>query len=142
MRNAFDIISEKNGEQVLERMYHRSVRANFSGAFTVMLNTAADGMIIGHFLGMRAAAAFGLIVPLYSLINLIPVLLRTATQLNLGADLGRGELEKARCRIFSMLAAGLAASIPFFLLLTLFRDSAVFLLSAFADHAEETTAMA
>ena len=142
MRNAFDIISEKNGEQVLERMYHRSVRANFSGAFTVMLNTAADGMIISHFLGMRAAAAFGLIVPLYSLINLIPVLLRTATQLNLGTDLGRGDLEKARSRIFSMLAVGSAASIPFLLLLSLFRNSAVFLLSAFADHAEETIAMA
>ena len=142
MRNAFDIISEINGEQVLRRMYHRSVRANFSGAFTIMLNTAADGMIISHFLGMRAAAAFGLIVPLYSLINLIPVLLRTATQLNLGEDLGRGDLEKARSRIFSMLIAGLAASIPFLLLFTLFRGSTVFFLSAFAGHAEETAALA
>ncbi len=59
--------SELNGNHVLSKMFHRSVRYSFFGFFTVILNTAVDGVIIGHFLGAAAMSAFGLIVPLYSL---------------------------------------------------------------------------
>ena len=123
-------------------MFHRSVRYGFAGFFTVMLNTTVDGMIIGRFLGLKAMAAFGLIIPLYSLINLIPVLLRSASQLNIGADLGRGELETARRRIFQMLMTGLVAAVPFILLFTVFRGSVVSVLCSFSSHAEDTTRMA
>ena len=101
---------DQNGENVLKRMFRRSVLYSFSGFFTVMLNTAVDGMMIGHFLGLKAMAAFGIIVPLYSLMNLAPVLLRSASQLNIGEDLGRGKLETARRRIFQLLMTGLLAS--------------------------------
>ena len=130
------------GEKTLQKMFHRSVRYSFSGFFTVMLNTAVDGMIIGHFLGIKAMAAFGLIVPLYSLMNLIPVLLRSSTQLNVGADLGRGQPEEARRRIFQLLMTGLAAAVPFMLLFTVFRGSVVYLLCSFSSHAEDTVLMA
>ena len=53
--------SELNGNHVLSKMFHRSVRYSFFGFFTVMLNTAVDGVIIGHFLGAAAMSAFGLI---------------------------------------------------------------------------------
>ena len=35
--------SELNGNHVLSKMFHRSVRYSFFGFFTVMLNTAVDG---------------------------------------------------------------------------------------------------
>ena len=63
--------SELNGNHVLSKMFHRSVRYSFFGFFTVMLNTAVDGVIIGHFLGTAAMSAFGQIVPLYSFINVL-----------------------------------------------------------------------
>ena len=138
----YDMDPGLSGENVLQKMFHRSVLYSFSGFFTVMLNTAVDGMIIGHFMGMKAMAAFGLIVPLYSLINLIPVLLRTASQLNIGMDLGRGKLETARRRVFRMLMTGLAASVPFLLLFTVFRGTAVSVLCAFTAHADDTISMA
>lgn len=81
--------SELNGNHVLSKMFHRSVRYSFFGFFTVMLNTAVDGVIIGHFLGAAAMSAFGLIVPLYSFINIVVVLLRTVAQLNISKRLYR-----------------------------------------------------
>ena len=133
---------DRTGEQVLYKMYRRCVLYSFSGAFTVMLNSAVDGLIISRFLGKQAMVTFGLIVPVYSLINLIPVLLKTASQLNLGTDLGRGDPESARRHIFQMLLYGAAFSVPFFLLFTVFRESTVSLLTSFAAHTEITAALA
>lgn len=133
---------DRTGEQVLRKMYQRCVLYSFSGAFTVMLNSAVDGLIISRFLGKQAMVTFGLIVPVYSLINLIPVLLRTASQLNLGTDLGRGDPESARRYVFQMLISGAAASLPFLLLFTVFRASTVSLLTSFAAHTEATAGLA
>ena len=96
----------QDGDAVLRRMYHRSVRLNLIGTLTVMINTVVDGMIIGHFLGGQAMAAFGLIIPLYSLLSLIPVLLRTATQMQIGMLVGRGDMDGARKTLFVLLSGG------------------------------------
>ena len=96
----------QDGDAVLRRMYHRSVRLNLIGTLTVMINTVVDGMIIGHFLGGHAMAAFGLIIPLYSLLSLIPVLLRTATQMQIGMLVGRGDMDGARKTLFVLLSGG------------------------------------
>ncbi len=134
--------SELNGNHVLSKMFHRSVRYSFFGFFTVMLNTAVDGVIIGHFLGAAAMSAFGLIVPLYSFINIVVVLLRTVAQLNIGEDLGHGKLETARRRVFQLLFTGLAAALVFILLFTVFRSFSVALLCPFSAHSENTIKMA
>ncbi len=134
--------SELNGNNVLSKMFRRSVIYSFFGFFTVMLNTTVDGLIIGHFLGLKAMSAFGLIVPLYSLINLVPVLLRSASQMNIGEDLGRGKPETAQRRIFILLLTGFTAAIIFLLLFTVLRGPTVLLLSSFSSHSDDTIKMA
>ena len=134
--------SELNGNHVLSKMFHRSVRYSFFGFFTVTLNTAVDGLIIGHFLGVAAMAAFGLIVPLYSFINIVPVLQRSVAQLNIGEDLGHGKLETAQRRVFQLLFTGLVAAIVFILLFTVFRSLSVALLCSFSSHSDDTIKMA
>ena len=131
-----------SGEKNLKRMFLRSLRLNYTGALTTMINTAADGMIIAHFLGAQAAAAFGLIFPVYSLISLVPALLRTSAQAELGRCLGRGDTETAGKSLSALLAAGLFAALPLMLLLPVFRGAAVRILSAGADYDSSTISLA
>lgn len=137
-----EINSQNNGEVILRRMFHRCVLQNYLGAMTLMINTAADGMIISHFLGGQAAAAFGLVFPIYSLLNFFPVLLRTSAQVNLGKYIGRGDLNSADRCIFYLLSSGLIAAVPLVLLLTALRSPALVMLSGHADYAERTLSLA
>ena len=123
-----------SGEVILRRMFHRCIFQNYLGAMTLMINTAADGMIISHFLGSQAVAAFGLVLPMYSLLSLVPVLLRTSTQINLGKYIGRGDLGSANRFIFYLLSFGLTAALPFFLMLTVLRGFVLVILSGHVHH--------
>lgn len=133
---------KNDGESILRRMFHRCVFHNYLGAMTLMINTAADGLIISHFLGSQATAAFGLIFPVYSLISFFPSLLRTAAQVNLGKTIGRGDLDSANRCLFSLLAFGLAAALPFVLLLTHFRGHALKILCIQAYYSEAILSLA
>ena len=125
-------------ETILHHMFHRCVRLNYLGALTVMINLVADGILISHFLGGQAAAAFGLVMPVYSLLNLFPCLLRTSAQAKLGAHIGRGDVDGAGQCVFYLLASGIAAAIPLGLLLSLFRGTMIAVLCARADYDEQT----
>ena len=131
-----------SGEVILRRMFHRCVFQNYLGAMTLMINTAADGLIISHFLGNQAAAAFGIIFPIYSLLNFIPVLLRSSAQVNLGKYIGRGDLDSADRCIFYLLSVGVLAAVPFVLLLTVLRGAALVILSGQALYTERTLSLA
>ncbi len=137
-----DINHRNNGEVILRRMFHRCVFQNYLGAMTLMINTAADGMIISHFLGGQAAAAFGLVFPIYSLLNFIPVLLRSSAQVNLGKYIGKGDLDSADRCIFYLLSSGLISAVPFVLLLTALRSPALVMLGGQAHYAEKTLSLA
>ena len=123
-------------------MFHRCVFHNYLGAMTLMINTAADGLIISHFLGSQATAAFGLIFPVYSLISFFPSLLRTAAQVNLGKCIGRGDLNSANRYTFYLLAFGLTAALPFVLLLTALRSQLLKILCAHAYYPEAILSLA
>ena len=136
-------MNKKNdGEMILRQMFHKCVFNNYLGAMTLMINTAIDGMIISHFLGSQATVAFGLIFPIYSLLNFFPCLLRTSTQVNLGKYIGRGDLDSADRCVFYLLVFGLVAAVPFFLLLTVFRGSALMILRVHAQYSETTLSLA
>lgn len=131
-----------SGEKILRRMFHRSVGLNYLGAMTVMLNTAVDGMIISHFLGGKAAAAFGLVMPVYSLLNLFPCLVKASAQARLGLYIGRGDLKSADRCIFYLLLSGLIAAVPLTLLLSALRGWTLAVLSARMPYADATVSMA
>ena len=137
------VMNKKNdGESILRRMFHRCVFQNYLGAMTLMINTAADGMIISHFLGGQATAAFGLVFPIYSLIGFFPSLLRTAAQVNLGKYIGRGDMDRANRCVFYLLVSGLAAALPFILLLTALRGHTLTILCVHAQYPETILALA
>ena len=138
-----EAMNRKNdGEIILRRMFHRCVFQNHLGAMMLMINTAADGMIISHFLGSQATAAFGLIFPVYSLISFFPSLLRTAAQVNLGKYIGRGDLNSANRYTFYLLAFGLTAALPFVLLLTALRSQLLKILCTHAYYPEAILSLA
>ena len=132
-------MGSRGGEgTILHHMFHRCVRLNYLGALTVMINTVVDGILISRFLGGQAAAAFGLVLPVYSLLNLFPCLLRTSAQARLGSCIGRGDVDGAGQCVFYLLASGFAAAIPFVLLLSLFHGTMIAVLSVRGDYAEQT----
>ena len=127
---------------ILQRMYRRSIRYNYAGALVMMINSVVDGMIVSHFLGGQAVAAFGLVMPFYSLMNLIPILLRFSAQTGIGEAVGRGDAASAGRRLSALLATGVLAAAPLMLLLSLWRTATLRLLTAGAAHPAATAAMA
>lgn len=131
-------MSEKeNGKKILKRMFHRSIRLNFSGSFAVMINTVADGMIISHFLGSRSAGAFGLVLPFLALIGLFGILLRTAAASGAGKCAGRGDTYGAGRLLYLLLCSACAVSLPLMALCTFFREFTLTAMQAGAGHSAE-----
>ena len=133
--------ADPGGEAVLRRMYRRSMALNLIGALTIMINPAADGMMIGHFLGTRAAAAFGLVIPFYSLVNLLTMVLRTAAQARIGTLIGMGDLKGVNRTIYAFMVRAIVFSVPFILMLTVFRHPLMFLLGVRSQTSPEIAGM-
>lgn len=130
-------MNRKNyGEIVLGRMYRRSFCLNFLGSVTVMINTVDDGMITGHYLGPGPVAAFGLIVPLYSLMNLIPILLGASARIRIGSLIGKGHIKGAATAIKSLMIRGLIAAVPLFLIFGFFGKDLFLLMGLEGDVSE------
>ena len=123
-------------------MYYRCVKYSYIGSMVLMINSVIDGMLIAHFIGEQATAAFGLVMPAYSLINLIPILLRSSVQTKIGEYLGRGDTKAARHCLFILLITGMTAAAILFSLFTFGGGQSMRLLSAGASHSEETISMA
>ncbi|MBP3805772.1 MAG: polysaccharide biosynthesis C-terminal domain-containing protein [Oribacterium sp.] len=135
-------LNNNSGEQVLKQMYCRCAKYSYIGSMVLMINSVIDGMLIAHFLGSKATASFGLVMPAYSLINLVPILLRSSVQTKIGEYLGRGDTKSAKHSLFILMTAAVAASLPLFIMFTLFSGITMKMLSAGAEHSEDTLLMA
>ena len=136
-----NMITDYSGEKVLRQMYARSVFINLAGALTLMINTVFDGIMICHFLGLEAQAAYGLIFPLFALITLLPIMLRTATQVKVGALVGRGSIQEARHAVRVLLIGGLLLSLPFVLAFSLTREQVMVLLGVYNGTTDRIVSM-
>ena len=136
------MINGNDAGEILKKMYHRSFRYSYAGALTVMLNSVLDGMIISHFLGARAAAAFGLVLPVYSLVSLVSTLLRYSVQTRIGESIGRGDAKAARSILFALMTTGAAMAVPLMVVLTIFRRAAMSMLAAGAAYQAGIMSMA
>ena len=126
--------SDGRADQILKQMYRHSIRYNYAGALIVMINSVIDGMIVSHFLGGQAAAAFGLVMPFYSLMNLIPILLRYSAQTGIGEAVGRGDTFSARRCLTALMVTGILAAVPLMLLLSVGQSATLRLLTAGAAY--------
>ena len=135
-------MNTKDGELIIKKMYFRCVKYSYIGSLVLMINSVIDGMLIAHFLGEQATASFGLIMPVYSLINLIPILLRSSVQTKIGEHLGRGDTKAARHCLFIVLTVGTAAAAILFIMFTFWGRQSISLLSAGASLSNETISMA
>lgn len=136
-----NMITDYSGEKVLRQMYTRSVLLNLAGALTLMINTVFDGIMICHFLGLEAQAAYGLIFPLFALITLLPIMLRTATQVKVGSLVGRGSIQEARHAVRVLLIGGLLLSLPFVLAFSLAREQVMVLLGVYNGTTDRIVSM-
>ena len=123
-------MNTKDGELIIKKMYFRCVKYSYIGSLVLMINSVIDGMLIAHFLGEQATASFGLIMPVYSLINLIPILLRSSVQTKIGEHLGRGDTKAARHCLFIVLTVGTTAAAILFIMFTFWGRQSISLLSA------------
>lgn len=123
-------------------MYCRCVRYGYIGSLVLMINSVIDGMLIAHFLGEQATASFGLVMPAYSLINLIPILLRSSVQTKIGEYLGRGNTKAAGHCLFILLIAGATAAAILFSMFAFGGAHCMSLLSAGASYSEKTISIA
>ena len=135
------MITDYRGETVLRQMYARSVFINLAGALTLMINTVFDGIMICHFLGLEAQAAYGLIFPLFTLITLLPIMLRTAAEVKVGSLVGRGSIEEARHEVRALLIGGFLLSLPFVLAFSLARQQVMVLLGVYNGATDRIVSM-
>ncbi len=129
------------GETILLCMYQRSLLLYFFGALTVMINTVLDGAITGHFLGESATAAFGLILPVFSLMSLAAVLLRSTSQAQIGSCLGSGDVPGANRMLRSILNSGCFLAVFLFLAFSVFREGVLSLLGIGKETSPELAPM-
>ena len=135
------MVTDYRGETVLRQMYARSVFINLAGALTLMINTVFDGIMICHFLGLEAQAAYGLIFPLFTLVTLLPIMLRTAAEVKVGSLVGRGSIEEARHVVRALLIGGFLLSLPFVLAFSLARQQVMVLLGVYNGATDRIVSM-
>ena len=135
------MITDYRGETVLRQMYARSVFINLAGALTLMINTVFDGIMICHFLGLETQAAYGLIFPLFTLVTLLPIMLRTAAEVKVGSLVGRGSIEEARHVVRALLIGGFLLSLPFVLAFSLARQQVMVLLGVYNGATDRIASM-
>ena len=135
------MITDCRGETVLRQMYARSVFINLAGALTLMINTVFDGIMICHFLGLETQAAYGLIFPLFTLVTLLPIMLRTAAEVKVGSLVGRGSIEEARHVVRALLIGGFLLSLPFVLAFSLARQQVMVLLGVYNGATDRIASM-
>ena len=136
-----NMINDYSGERVLRQMYTRSVLLNLAGALTLMINSVFDGVMICHFLGLEAQAAYGLIFPLFTLVTLVPIMLRSATEVKVGSLVGRGSVEEARQAVRELLVGAFLLSLPFVLAFSLAREQVMVLLGVYTGATDEIVSM-
>ena len=135
------MMTDYSGETVLRQMYARSVLLNLAGTLTLMINAVFDGIMICRFLGLEAQAAYGLIFPLFALVTLLPIMLRTATLVKVGSLVGRGSVEEARHAVRALIIGGFLLSLPFVLAFSLARKQVMVLLGVYTGTTDNIASM-
>jgi putative MATE family efflux protein len=115
---------------VLKKLIRQMMTAQIFSALTVSLCLMIDSIIIGQYLGVEAIAAYGLSNPILLVIGAFGSALSAGVQVVCSKSLGRGLKEETNAGFSSAVGLALAFSLPFMLLVLLFRTPLTSLLGA------------
>ncbi|MBQ7064917.1 MAG: ATP-binding protein [Firmicutes bacterium] len=115
---------------MLKKLIRQLLIAQTLSALTVSLCLLIDSIIIGQFLGENAIAAYGLANPVLLVIGAVATVFSVGVQVVCSRSLGRGSQEETNAGFSSAVALVLMVSIPFLLLVLIFRSPLATLLGA------------
>lgn len=126
----YKIINGKKTNEMIKKLFGQMLLTQILSAMTVVLCMLIDSIMIGHFLGVNAMAAYGLASPVLLIFSALGSMLSAGIQVMSGKTMGNGD-KKATDACFSV-SVFLAAviSIVGVLIVLLFRAPICTLLGA------------
>ncbi len=107
---------------MIRKLVRQMLLAQILSSLTVSLCLLIDNIMIGRFLGVNAIAAYGLANPILLFIGAIGSMLAAGVQVACSKSLGRGLQEETNAGYSSAIALTLGISVPFALLVLIFRS--------------------
>ncbi len=118
---------------MIKKLIRSMLTAQIFSVLTVSLCLLIDNIVIGQYLGMKAVAAYGLANPILLVIAALASALSAGVQVVCSKSLGRGSQEETNEGYSTALALVLIISVPFVLLVLIFRSGIARLLGAASD---------
>lgn len=88
-----------NGD--LKRLFWKFALPGVGGLLFIGLQSVVDGLVLGHFVGANALASVNLILPCYSLITAVAIMIGIGCQTLVSISLGEGDRRKANDAVAS-----------------------------------------
>lgn len=104
----------------ITRLFWKFALPGVAGLLFIGLQSVVDGLVLGHFVGPHALASVNLILPCYSLITAIAIMIGVGCQTLVSISLGKGDRRKATDSVASLFyflvgfSALMSAGIYFF----------------------------
>ena len=107
---------------MIRKLVRQMLTAQVFSALTVSLCLLIDNVMIGHFLGEKAIAAYGLANPVLLIIGAIGSLMMAGIQMTCSKSLGKGSQEETNAGYSTALAVSFGIALVFTALVLLFRS--------------------
>lgn len=119
---------DRLGTEKTGRLFWRYALPGMAAMLAMAMQSIADGLIVGRLLGPDALAAVNIVMPAYTLVTTVALILGVGTQAQMSLFMGADDYERAR----SALRSGVVGLLAFVMAGTLFinlfaRDIASFL---------------
>lgn len=115
------------------RLYPLFLRYALPGVLAMLflaLQSIADGFIVGRFINATALAAVNIVVPAYTLVTAIALIIGVGTQAQIGIHMGRGDYEEAKTALRSGMTGLAVFAVTATVAINIFAGGIVLLLGA------------
>lgn len=104
----------------IRRLFWKFALPGVAGLLFIGLQSVVDGLVLGHFVGPHALASVNLILPCYSLITAVAIMIGVGCQTLVSISLGEGNRRKANDAVASLFyflvgLSGLMSAVIYFL---------------------------
>lgn len=87
----------------LRPLFLRYVLPGIGAMLFLALQSIADGLIVGRLIGATALAAVNIVIPIYTLVTAVALMIGVGTQAQIGIRMGRGDYSGAKTALISGL---------------------------------------